>query len=77
MNPGLYNVSVSMTGFQTSVVQGVQVQVNQSARADIHLQIGSTATTVDDQVPPLLNDGLAGHIRRTFTYGPSPRDSGK
>src|SRR4051794_21599681 len=44
LNPGLYSVSVTASGFQTSVVQNVQVQVNQSARADVHLQLGSTAT---------------------------------
>ena len=60
LNPGLYSVSVTATGFQTSVVQNVQVQVNQSARADVHLQLGSTATTVEvTAAAPLLNSESA------------------
>ena len=67
LNPGFYNVSVTATGFQTSVVQNVQVQVNQSARADVHLQLGSTATTVEvTAAAPLLNSESASLHRAPF-----------
>src|SRR5690348_6501549 len=60
LNPGLYSISVTATGFQTSVVQNVEVQVNQSARADVQLQLGSTATTVEvTAAAPLLNSESA------------------
>jgi hypothetical protein len=60
LNPGLYSVAVTASGFQTSIVQNVQVQVNQSARADVHLQLGSTATTVEvTAAAPLLNSESA------------------
>ena len=41
-------------------MQNVEVQVNQSARADVHLQLGSTATTVEvTAAAPLLNSESA------------------
>lgn len=56
LNPGLYNVSISSPGFQTAKIEKVEVQVNQSVRADIQLQIGSTSTTVEvTAAAPLLN----------------------
>ncbi len=60
LEPGIYNVAVSASGFATSVVQNVEVQVNQSARADVQLQLGSTATTVEvTAAAPLLNSESA------------------
>lgn len=60
LNPGIYDVSITSPGFQTAKVQKVEVQVNQSARADIQLQIGSTATTVEvTAAAPLLNSESA------------------
>lgn len=56
LNPGMYDVSIAAPGFQAARVQNVQVQVNQSARADIRLQLGSTSTTVQvTAAAPLLN----------------------
>src|SRR3982751_1041489 len=60
LEPGLYNVTITATGFQTFVIQNVEVQVNQSARADAHLQLGSTATTIEVKAAaPLLNSESA------------------
>jgi hypothetical protein len=60
VEPGLYTVKVQATGFQSAVVQNVQVQVNQSARADVQLQVGSTSTTVEvTAAAPILNSESA------------------
>lgn len=56
LNPGFYDVSITSAGFQTSRVQNLQVQVNQSARADVEMRLGSTSTTVEvTAAAPLLN----------------------
>jgi hypothetical protein len=56
LNPGVYDVSITSPGFQTARVDKVEVQVNQWVRADVQLQLGSTATTVEvTAAAPLLN----------------------
>jgi hypothetical protein len=56
LDPGIYTVRISMNGFQTSTAEKVEVQVNQSARVDVQLALGSTATTVlVTAAAPLLN----------------------
>ncbi|MBV9442967.1 MAG: carboxypeptidase regulatory-like domain-containing protein, partial [Acidobacteriaceae bacterium] len=56
LNPGVYGVNISAPGFQTAQIEKLEVQVNQSVRADVQLQIGSTATTVEvTAAAPLLN----------------------
>ncbi len=60
LNPGTYTVTVKAAGFETAIVQNVEVDVNQSARADVRLQIGSTATTIEvTAAAPLLNSESA------------------
>jgi hypothetical protein len=60
LNPGLYSVTVKAPGFGTSIISNVEVQVNQSSRADIRLQLGSTSTTVEvTAAAPLLNSESA------------------
>src|ERR1700681_3671306 len=56
LNPGLYNIVVTMFGFQTVEVNRVEVVVGQSARVDVELRIGEAATKVEvTTVVPLLN----------------------
>jgi len=43
---GAYDVSVEVPGFKRFVQQGVRVQVAQTARVDIVLQVGSAAESV-------------------------------
>jgi hypothetical protein len=65
LNPGLYNVQVTFSGFQTTVVNGVEVQVSQSARVDVELKIGETSTRVEViSAAPLLDteSGTLGHV---------------
>src|SRR3954453_15470556 len=56
LDPGLYTVRISTNGFQSSTAEKVEVQVNQSARVDAQLALGSTSTTVMvTAAAPLLN----------------------
>lgn len=45
--PGSYDVAVEITGFKRSIQSGVVVQVNQSVRLDIGLQVGEVVETVE------------------------------
>jgi hypothetical protein len=56
VNPGLYNVAITASGFATAQIHNVEVVVGQSARADAALRIGETSTTVEvASTAPLLN----------------------
>lgn len=56
LNPGLYDVTITSPGFQAARIGSVEVQVNQSARADVQMRLGSTSTTVEvTAAAPLLN----------------------
>jgi hypothetical protein len=45
--PGAYRISATKTGFQASRVENVTLQVEQVARVDIKLQVGSITETVN------------------------------
>jgi hypothetical protein len=54
--PGLYNVKVESQGFQAEIRSGVELQVEQTARLDFQLQVGTVALTLDITTgAPLLN----------------------
>jgi hypothetical protein len=46
LQPGLYEVSVSAANFKKSVLENIQVQVGQTASADVALQLGGSTETV-------------------------------
>jgi len=56
--PGIYSVSVAAHGFETKVIQGVNVPVNTTARVDCALNPGavSQTVTVTDRAPLLQTD---------------------
>jgi hypothetical protein len=65
LNPGIYRVSVAVDGFQTALVETVEVQVGQSARVDLELKVGAvTESTVVTSSTPLLDteSGTLGHV---------------
>ncbi len=47
LKPGLYSITVEKAGFKKVVRTGITLQVNQTARADISLQIGDVTQTVE------------------------------
>jgi hypothetical protein len=51
--PGTYTLKVEKQGFQTAVLQGVNVFVSQTATADVTLQTGATSTTVEVTAPTI------------------------
>ena len=64
VSPGRYQVTVAGQGFQTAVVNGVDVPVGQSVRVDVELKVGalSEATEVTAAVPLLdTESGTLGH----------------
>ena len=46
LHPGSYRVSASHTGFKVSVISGLALQVGQTARADLALELGDLAEKV-------------------------------
>ena len=55
LQTGNYNVSVTQSGFKKSVVGPFKIEVNQTARIDVKLEIGATSVTVEiTDVAPVL-----------------------
>lgn len=65
---GQYSITVRMTGYKSSTTQPFALEVDQTARRDVQLQIGeSTQTvTVTNQLQPLL-DTENSTVNTTFT----------
>ena len=47
--PGVYNISAVASGFRPIEIRGIVLQVNQTARFDLDLQVGEKTDTVDVQ----------------------------
>ncbi len=47
LQPGIYNLKAEMQGFQNEVHEGVDLQVEQIARIDFHLEVGAVTQTVE------------------------------
>ncbi|HWB84381.1 MAG TPA: carboxypeptidase-like regulatory domain-containing protein [Bryobacteraceae bacterium] len=65
LDPGVYSVRVTAPGFQTAVIDKLEVLVGQSARADVMLRIGESSTSVEvTAAAPLLDSesGTLGHV---------------
>jgi len=52
---GMYTVSASSAGFETSTQSGVEVLEAQAKTVNLSLKVGNTATTVEVTANPLLN----------------------
>ena len=71
LNPGVYRVTVTLDGFQTAVVEAVEVQVGQSGRADVKLKLGAVSeSTVVDSPPRRCSTPSPA---RSATSSPTPR----
>src|SRR5205085_4078791 len=56
LQPGVYNVRAELQGFQSEIRNGVELQVQQTARIDFQLRVGGVAETVEvTGGAPLLN----------------------
>ncbi|MDQ2945351.1 MAG: carboxypeptidase-like regulatory domain-containing protein, partial [Acidobacteriota bacterium] len=47
VNPGMYRIEVTASGFSTAEINDVEVIVGQSARADVTLRLGETSTKIE------------------------------
>jgi len=55
LSPGVYEVSVEQTGFRRALVSGVKLEVDQTARIDVVLQVGAVSEQVTvTEVEPLV-----------------------
>src|ERR1700704_3388585 len=65
VNPGRYQVTVVGPGFQTAVINAVDVPVGQSVRVEVELKVGARSETPEvTAAAPLLDteSGTLGHI---------------
>jgi len=46
LRPGLYDLTVEATGFKTFVRRGIEVNVNQTSRVDLQLELGQLAERI-------------------------------
>ena len=67
VNPGLYKVTVALGGFQTAVVNAVEVPVGQSVRVDVELKIGAVAETTEVTATAPLLDTESGTLGQSVT----------
>ncbi len=58
INPGTYDITVSMSGFKKVTASGVIVAINLSVRTDVALQVGSESAevSISATTPPLSTD---------------------
>src|SRR5438477_452741 len=47
LQPGIYKIKVELPGFRTIEQNGVELQIQQSARLDFNLQVGEVSQTVE------------------------------
>ncbi len=67
VDPGLYRVTVALTGFQTVVVNSVMVPVGQSVRVDIELKVGALEEAMEVTAATTMLDSESGTLGHTVT----------
>jgi len=67
VNPGTYRVQVGVTGFETAQINNVEVVVGQSARVDVELKIGDTATRIEVNATAQLLNTESGTLGQEVT----------
>ena len=85
LTPGKYDLAVTAQGFQSTNQKGIELALNQTARQDIHLQVGKTDETVTvtadasliNYENQTLEGGVAPETLQDFplTVGGAPRSS--
>jgi len=66
--PGKYTLAVTATGFKSTTQTGVQLSVNQTARVDVHMEVGKT----DETVTVSATTSLINYENQTLEGGVSP-----
>jgi hypothetical protein len=75
--PGIYSVTVERAGFRTSIAPQVRLEINQEARLDFHLQIGTareTVTVAASASPLQTADNSEGYRFDSATFTQLPID---
>src|ERR1019366_5340386 len=55
LDPGPYTVEFQATGFQTVIREGIELQLDQTARVDVQLKVGSQSDAVTVNESTILN----------------------
>lgn len=63
---GTYDVTASASGFTTSTLKGVAVALNQTATANVTLQVGSVSSTVDVSAAAAVIDTTTAQVQSTY-----------
>ena len=64
--PGTYSLSAVATGFNTSIVKEVPVQLNQTATVNVALTLGSVSTSVEVSAMGAVVDTTTAQIQTTY-----------
>ncbi len=64
--PGNYNVSAEVSGFNTSIVKDVPVQLNQTATVNIAITVGSASTSIEVGETAAVMDTTTAQIQTTY-----------
>jgi len=64
---GTYEIRVEFTGFQTAIHPPVQLELNQTARVDVVMQLGEVTQTIEVT-------GFSGEFAGSFEVDPRNQD---
>lgn len=62
MPPGVYTLRASADGFRAAVVTGITIEVNRTTRADVSLQVGTIAETVEVSASAARIDAVSAQV---------------
>lgn len=64
---GLYNVSVTAPGFAAANLKGIDIQLSKTSTANVTLQVGSVATTVDVSETAATIDTTTSQVQSNYS----------
>lgn len=64
--PGVYDVSAAISGFETSTLKGLSVQLNVTATANITLHVGQVSSAVDVTAAAAAIDTTTAQVQSTY-----------
>src|SRR5207247_2918501 len=66
LQAGIYDITVSKEGFKTAKQTDIEVRVNESVRANIQIEVGSVATTVEVKARAELTNTYTAQLSQTI-----------